>query len=580
MLIEIIRPVILLFCYSFLVQQTCRQCQQSFEITPADLAFYDKVSPVFNGKKEPIPPPTLCPDCRQQRRLAFRNAHVLYKRSCDLTGQKILSTASPDKPHTIYNQHDWWSDAWEPMKYGFDFEFSRPCFEQLLELQLSVPRLSLGNFNSINSEYVAIGGDNKNCYLASPCFQSEDCYFGDSIYSCKNTNDCLLCESMEISYECINCKNGYNLFFSQNCINCHDSLFLKDCNNCSECIGCFGLKNQRFFVFNQQVNEAEFQAIRARLAVPLTHGTIANMRGKLQETERKLPHVCMRQTMSENCTGNEFIECRNCGLSYDLKRCEDVKFCFRVFDAKNSYDLSKCGITGLELCYELMNAGYGSSHVLFCHASKSAMDAYYCEHCYSCSDCFGCIGLRHKHHCILNKQYTKEEYNDLVPKIIAKMRADGEWGEFFPVTMSPFAYNETVAQEYFPLTKEEVLERGWKWRDQTDELPKVEKIIPAAQLPDSIDDIPGDILNWAIECEATKRPFKIIKQELEFYRQMRLPVPRFHPDERHRRRMALRNPRKLWNRQCAKCQQPIATSYSPERPEIVYCESCYLAAVY
>ena len=188
--------------------------------------------------------------------------------------------------------------------------------------------------------------------------------------------------------------------------------------------------------------------------------------------------------------------------------------------------------------------------------------------------------MTNKNYCILNKQYTKEEYEALVPKIIEKMRADGEWGEFFPVTMSPFAYNETVAQEYFPLSKEEVLARGWKWRDQSDEMPKVDRVSPAAQLPDSIDDIPDDILNWAIECDATKRPFKIIKQELEFYRQMRLPVPRLHPDERHRRRMALRNPRKLWKRECQKCGKDIETSYAPDRPEIVYCEECYLAEVY
>jgi hypothetical protein len=188
--------------------------------------------------------------------------------------------------------------------------------------------------------------------------------------------------------------------------------------------------------------------------------------------------------------------------------------------------------------------------------------------------------LRNKIFCILNKQYTKEEYERLVPKIIAKMKADAEWGEFFPVELSPFAYNETVAQEYFPLTKEEVLKRGWKWRDEKDDVPKVSKIIPAAKLPDSIDDIPDDILNWAIQCEATKRPFKIIKQELEFYRKMRLPIPCFHPDERHRRRMALRNPRKLWKRECMKCRKPIETTYAPERPEIVYCERCYHATIY
>ncbi len=264
--------------------------------------------------------------------------------------------------------------------------------------------------------------------------------------------------------------------------------------------------------------------------------------------------------------------------SFDIRNSQDIRYSHDIFD--RGKDCAHCSFSGeAELCYECYEV---KGHAIaFCNRNwLPSSNSLYLWDCDDCHHCFACVGLRKKSYCILNKQYTKEEYEALVPKIIAKMRADGEWGEFFPVTMSPFAYNETVAQEYFPLTKEEVLARGWKWREQTDEMPKVEKIIPAAQLPDSINDIPDDILNWAIECEATKRPFKIIKQELEFYRQMRLPVPHFHPDERHRRRMALRNPRKLWKRECMKCGKAIETSYAPERPEIVYCESCYLAAVY
>jgi len=191
----------------------------------------------------------------------------------------------------------------------------------------------------------------------------------------------------------------------------------------------------------------------------------------------------------------------------------------------------------------------------------------------------------------LNKQYSKEEYEELVPKIVEHMKQTREFGEFFPVTLSPFAYNETVAPEYFPLTREEVESRGWKWRDQVDEIPKVEKIIPAEQLPDSIDDIPDssavalaeadDILNWAIKCEATERPFIITKQELAFYRQMKLPIPHLHPDERHKRRMARRDPSKLWDRTCGKCRKKIRSTYAPERAEKkIFCEECYLAEVY
>ena len=111
-------------------------------------------------------------------------------------------------------------------------------------------------------------------------------------------------------------------------------------------------------------------------------------------------------------------------------------------------------------------------------------------------------------------------------------------------------------------------------------MPKVSKVIPAGKLPAAIDQIPDDIVNWAIECEKTKRPFRIIKQELEFYRQNGLPIPHLHPDERFNMRAELRNPRKLWTRKCEKCSKEVQTTFSPERKEKVVCEECYLKEVY
>ena len=198
------------------------------------------------------------------------------------------------------------------------------------------------------------------------------------------------------------------------------------------------------------------------------------------------------------------------------------------------------------------------------------------------SYCFGCIGLHNnEQYCILNKQYTKEEYETLVPRIIEKMRKDGEYGEFFPSSLSPFGYNETVAQEYYPLTKSEAIKDGvFSWSDYESPFPTVEKIIPGSKLPDSIESIPDDILNWAIECEVTKKPFRIIKQELEFYRKHNLPIPRRHPDQRYLDRMSLRNPRKLFERKCDKCGKDMITTYAPERTEMVYCEECYNKVIY
>jgi hypothetical protein len=125
--------------------------------------------------------------------------------------------------------------------------------------------------------------------------------------------------------------------------------------------------------------------------------------------------------------------------------------------------------------------------------------------------------------------------------------------EYFPIS-PPLAptYQGGEQEEIPPLTRGRLGE-GFKWSTYEAPFPKVDKIIPANMLPDNIKDIPDDILNWAIECEVTKKPFRIIKQELDFYRKHNLPIPKRHPDQRHLDRMALRNPRKLFDRKCDKC---------------------------
>jgi hypothetical protein len=85
----------------------------------------------------------------------------------------------------------------------------------------------------------------------------------------------------------------------------------------------------------------------------------------------------------------------------------------------------------------------------------------------SCHHCLGCIWLKNKSYCILNKQYTKEEWEVLAEKIFASMEADGTLGEFFPASMNPFYFNDTLAyliDDSF--TKEEVERDGYLWRDE------------------------------------------------------------------------------------------------------------------
>jgi len=114
-----------------------------------------------------------------------------------------------------------------------------------------------------------------------------------------------------------------------------------------------------------------------------------------------------------------------------------------------------------------------------------------------------------------------------------------------------------------------------KWSGYESPFPKVEKTIPADKLPDNIADIPDDILAWAIICEVTGKPFRIIPQELAFYRKHSISIPRRHPDQRHADRISLRNPRKLFDRKCDSCSDTMQSSYAPDTSQKVYCETCY-----
>jgi hypothetical protein len=563
--------------YLVAMQKSCAQCQASFEVTDGDLAYFEKISPVFNGKKELIPPPTLCPDCRKQRRMLFRNLRNLYRRKCDLTGEPILSGYAPDSILTVHRNTEWWGDAKSGLDYGREVDFSRPFFDQFKDVYREAPVVHIYTPQCENCDYINGAGKCKNCYLCFNIDYCEDCYYlADSSYN-KDCIDCLGITNCELCYECIQSNNCYDLSYSYQCTNCRESALLYDCKKCSNCIACCNLIEKEYYIFNTPVSPEEFKQQKQELLAP----------EKLQETIRKahefqvqFPKKHYFGHSNEHSSGDNIIHTKNAINCFDGKEMEDCKHCHYTFDIHHCMDHTIFGDHS-EWIYNCIATGTNCAHNSFCmFCWNGSHDNLYCHLIHACEHCFGCSGLKHQKYCILNKQYSEEEYSTLVPKIIEQMKQNGEWGEFFPQDMTPFAYNETVAHEYYPLTKEEACTQEYRWRENLGEIPDVEKIIPAEKLPLSIDDIPDDVLNWAIECEATQRPFHIIKQELAFYRKHKIPLPHFHPDERHWKRISRRNPRRLWQRECGKCGKEMQTSYAPERPEIVYCEECYLKEVY
>lgn len=555
------------------MKKSCKQCAAEFEITDGDLEFYDKVSQVFGGKKAALPPPTLCPDCRQQRRLVQRNQNKLYKRKCDFSGEEMISLYSADKLFKVYKEDVWWSDKWDSMDFGRDYDFSRLFFDQFAALQSDVPRRGMHqDGTNENCEYTTFGMSNKDCYLSFAGFYCENVYYSHMCGMLKDSIDCLMCIQCELCYECTDCTGCYGCTFCQDCTNCQDSFLLQNCKNCHHCIGCKNLRNKEYHIYNKPVSKEEFEAYKTELI----DGGLRDEVVKFNKWKLKLPFVYARKNKCKNSDGDYMDQAKNCHYCFDIiMGAEDSKYSqLAGWKGKDMYDCTTTGKDS-EILYEMM-ATTGTYHSAFNNFCRFATNVYYCSMISNCKNCFGCIGLNYKEYCILNKQYTKEEYEELVPRIIEKMQESGEWGEFFPVSLSPFGYNETVANEIFPLSKEEALGADFKWKDDEDK-----SIIKATfDPPSSIKKVDNSVLSEVLACKKCGKNYRIIQQELNFYKKMSIPLPNNCFECRYAERLVMRNPRKLWDRKCFKCGAEIKTSYSPERPEKVYCEDCYLKEVY
>lgn len=544
---------------------TCKNCNKSFQVTDEDTKFYEKMG---------VPASTHCPDCRQQRKMLQMNQINLFKRKCDLTGETIISSFPQDSEYKVFSQKSWYSDLHDGEKYGQEFDFSRPFFEQYAELskKVPVPALLTDYTRDENCEYTNCAGKNKNCYLIFDSDENWDCMYSYGMNGSRSSLDCLRVQEMELCYEAVDSKNCYNCAYVTNSENCTDSYFINNCIGCRNCIYCSNLRNKQYHFQNKKIPKEEFE----KLKEPLENYTV--LQEKIQEFKKikpKFPQKFLQGFQNENVTGNYLVNCKNAINCFDSMNIWDVKNCTQVFiGAKNCMDIVECG--ECELLYECNHLGYNAYNLRFCmQCFNQISNLTYCKFCFTSSDLFGCVGLKKKKYCILNKQYSKEEYEALVKKIIEHMKKTKEWGEYFPAQISYHPYNLSVANEYYPLTKEQAVSKGYKWRDED----KKEYLKQTYTIPDSTREVPDTIINETLACKTCGKNFKITTAELNFYKKQNFPIPRkcFHC--RHKERVNSRAPRKLFDSICGKCGAKITTCYTKELADHVYCEKCYLESV-
>lgn len=559
--------------------RNCQNCKKDFVIETEDFNFYEKIK---------VPAPTWCPECRMIRRISSVNGWSLFWRNCDKCGKRTMSMYSPEQKITVYCQPCWWGDSWDGTEYAMEYEPSRPFLAQVQELSEKTP------YTALETEYLTL----KNCDYSNAIAYSKDCYqvswadYCDNVFyssllnNLKSSLDCLRGFYSELCYECVGVNKSYQNFFSYECRDSVNVWFSRNCSNCTNCIGCVNLRGASYSIFNIKYTKEEYHEKVKDLKLH-SWVTLQFLKEKAYKFWKTLPYREYNgNSKNLNVTGEDIYSSKNSKEMYMAASAENCKWCqfITVPPAKDCFDYSGWG-NNVELIYESTNIGAGASNIKFsgfCFPDVSNIE--YSWWCINAKENLGCVNLKRKKYCILNKEYSKEEYQKLKNRIIEDMKKNPYidqkgrawfYGEFFSPGFGKFTYNKSNVMKFFPKTKEEALRNGYTWDDTENSIHQT--TIKSKDLPDTIKETDDSILEEIIECSNCSRAYKIVQGEFNLLRMMGLPVPHECPKCRENKRFARMTKPGMYRRTCNKCGANIYTPYGPEDPRIVYCVKCYQA---
>ena len=557
--------------------QACQNCKTDFTIEQEDFNFYEKIK---------VPSPTWCSECRLIRRLSFQNTWNIYWRNCDKCGEKTLSIYPPEQKIITYCPPCWWGDSWDGTEYAMDYDPMRPFLEQVKELSEKTPFVALSTAHSTlkNSEYCNDLAWCKDCYLVFWADYCDNVYYSSLLNNLKSSLDCLRGFYSELCYECVGINKSYQTFFSYECRDCVDVWFSRNCSNCTNCIECVNLRGASYSIFNVKYTKKEYIEKIKELRLD-SWASLQSLKEKAHEFWKTLPYREYNgNSKNLNVTGEDIYSSKNSKEVYMVGGAENCKWTqfVTVPTAKDCMDYSGWG-NNASLVYESLAVGENVDSVFFSQVCfPDCVNLEYCFQNIAGKNNLGCFNLKRKRYCILNKEYSKEEYEKLKEVIIADMKKNPyvdklgrkfPYGEFFPLEFSRFPYNKSNAMLFFPKTKEQAHSEGYDWKEV--QHPTSKCTMKSEILPQTIKETENSILEEIIECVSCTHAYKITQGELGLLRKMNLPVPHECPKCRETKRFARMTKPKMYHRTCTKCKVDIYTPYAPERPEIVYCVKCY-----
>jgi len=543
------------------ITKVCVDCNEEFTIDSGDLVLYEKVG---------IELPVLCYFCRVKLHLSFWLFGKFRKGKSDLSGKSLITVLPEKSRYPIYTLNEWHSDKWNALDYGMDYDESQPFLKQLQNLQEKIPHPHQNGSKNTGCDWCDDVWSSKNCYLSRSMLDCEDLLYSYRNLRVKNSIDVTICFDAEKCYDSGDCHNSYKLFYSRHSRDCIDSYFLYDCRNCQNCFMCWNLRNKSYCIENVQYTKEAYEEKLKSFSLD-SYKSVQSLKRHFEEVaQTEVVHRENFNIKAYNSSGNYLIDVKDCKNCNTINESEDCRNCMRGTKLKSSIDLSGCW--GSELLGNC--CGCANSYAMKYSIWSPSRYSEYLDLCIECEYCFGCVGLKKKKYCILNKQYTKEEYQKLRGEIIEDMKKRGEYGQFLPYSMSAGPFNFSTSFFYFPETKkQDILKLGGFWEDVDES--HIEGM-PTSELPDSITDVPDTIITQALICPETGWRFNVAQNELSFYKENNIPLPRHHFDVRTKHRLKYLTILKSYPYKCFYCKKDINAYYLPEWGyKKIACEECY-----
>jgi len=550
-------------------EMTCEFTGKKWNMTEEEIGWY---------KYHNVVPPNILPDFRLLQVSCYYGCYQWWWNKHFDTGEPVLTYVHPASGIKVLPDKEWFQRDFSSTNHEFTTE--KPVFDIFGELLYQIPLNATRNLKEPENSIAHVSMGDVDSTFTAGCSKSRKNFY---CLDCDDVEACLDCNSGLGITDCYQVNHSSRLHrckFAYECYDSIDSTFIFDCRNCEKCFGSFNKRHKKYLWYNEQLSEEEWDKKMSEvdLGDVKQYEELKQKFYDLVENEAVWPENFNDKT-SES-TGEYLVGCTKCYHTSFSRDAHNNYYCYGIW--KGSGNAFTAAVPG--------ENNYFNSVIGYCSKCKFSAtlvrcdNCEYCFNCYDCEHCFGCIGLNKKRFHIFNQEYSEDEYWTKLDDLKCAMMDRGEYGHFIPGKFSTSYFPEGGGVFYLGAEMDDWDKVGMKHFEIEDEGAFGESRVEKADMK-SPEDLPAHIkdLNadeWIgvpIFDAEIKRPYTLLKQEIDFYKKHNLPAPREHFTNRIKKLQWCTNIGLIEEGKCHGCEKDVW--FAPNRTfpkKKVHCMDCYL----